>query len=167
MLPVRTDETPFEGYNIVPSQPTGTGPPSPVPSSSTTTTLPLPHHPQRTSSANRSSSVASSISSVPTSSVHPRPRRLSRTTNKTSAIDPSRLLYESAVETMVLRRNGGVRKELPKAAVGGHRPTRRLYALGLCDWDLTEKEFEEQIQLWVLFRLTLKLPHHDIGSNIT
>lgn len=61
-------------------------------------------------------------------------------------IDPARLQYELAVEVMTLRRSGGVRKELPKAAVNSHRPTRRQYALGLCDWDLNDAEFNAQIQ---------------------
>lgn len=72
------------------------------------------------------------------------PRRLSRTK---SSVDPARLQYELAVETMTNRRSGGVKKDLPKAAVTSHRPTRRQYALGLCDWDLSDAEFDEQIQL--------------------
>jgi hypothetical protein len=63
-----------------------------------------------------------------------------------SAIDPARLQYELAVELMTLRRSGGVKKELPKAAVASHRPTRRQYALGLCQWDLNDAEFDAQIQ---------------------
>jgi len=70
--------------------------------------------------------------------------QLSRTK---SGFDPARLQYELAVEVMTLRRSAGVKKELPKAAVASHRPTRRQYALGLCDWDLNDAEFDAQIQL--------------------
>lgn len=72
------------------------------------------------------------------------PRRLSRSK---SGVDPARLQYELAVEAMTNRRSRGVKKDLPKAAVTSHRPTRRQYALGLCDWDLNDAEFDEQIQL--------------------
>lgn len=66
------------------------------------------------------------------------------------AVDPSRLQYELAVETMTIRRANGLKKELPKAAVASHRPTRRQYALSLCDWDLTDAEFDDQIRLCAL-----------------
>lgn len=77
-------------------------------------------------------------------------RRLSRTK---SSLDPARLQYETAIETVTSRKSVssggivGVKKEMPKAMVSSLRPTRRQYALALCDWDLTDAEFEEQIQL--------------------
>ncbi|KAF8322197.1 hypothetical protein DL93DRAFT_1270336 [Clavulina sp. PMI_390] len=80
-----------------------------------------------------------------------RPRRPSR--SKT-IMDPSRLQYELAVESMVLRRTAGVKKEMPKAAVTSHRPTRRQFALSLCDWDMNDSEFDEQIRLWEEDRFT-------------
>lgn len=78
-------------------------------------------------------------------------RRLSRTR---STLDPTRLQYETAIETVTSRKSVslggivGVKKEMPKAMVGSSRLTRRQYALSLCDWDLTDAEFEEQIQLY-------------------
>lgn len=92
-------------------------------------------------SAESSATASLSMNRTPSGS---RRRRLSRTK---SSVDPARLQYELAVELMALRRSGGVKKELPKAAVASYRPTRRQYALGLCDWDLNDAEFDEQIQL--------------------